>query len=761
MRIHKKVGTVVLSFVLGMTGATAQLCTVKGSVLDAMTGESLIGAYVKAGNVVAATDFDGTFELKLPKGEATLVASYIGYADAEQKVVCEGEQVLVRFNLETVVMDEAVVAADIAISRKTPVAFSNVKSAQIQEELAGRDMPLILNTTPGIYATQQGGGDGDARVTIRGFDQTNIAVMIDGIPMNDMENGWVYWSNWAGIDLMMKTTQVQRGLGASKLAIPSVGGTINILTGGDESKNGLLQYQTEVGSYGYMRNTLTGVFGSREKGFLHILGSYRANQGWVEGLDSQTYAYYIKARKVVGNHNLSFTTFGAPQRHGQRPYKMSLPEIDEAFSNGVTGANLPEMGIDIIQRGRQYNEFIINYQETFYDLNDEREVVVSEGEMRRFNPRQNFYYKPIFTLRDVWSLNDKMNLITTAYASFGSGGGQAVSSTSDLDTISDGTFNFQPAWDQHQLNEWTSSGLNLDEDGLRPGRKFLRVSHNDHRWFGALSNLNVALTDGLELSTGVDVRHYVGSHYRTIGDLFGADYWNGSSGNYNAPEDEVLREGDKYLYHDDGQVAWTGGFAQLEKSSLNYAAFINVSLARSWYRGIDYFRPRIVTLDGTTYEVRASNEWRVLNTYGWQSGPLADGTELNSTHPGLETYSTEWVELNSGTIKAGANVNFNEWTNGFVNAGYLSRAPLFADVIDIDNNVAEGYENQFIKAIESGLSFSRGNFASNVNAYLTSWENKPVNRIKPFGWLWKDETTPAMQTRPQVAERVAYLLIER
>ena len=74
MRIHKKVGTVVLSFVLGMTGATAQLCTVKGSVLDAMTGESLIGAYVKAGNVVAATDFDGTFELKLPKGEATPVS---------------------------------------------------------------------------------------------------------------------------------------------------------------------------------------------------------------------------------------------------------------------------------------------------------------------------------------------------------------------------------------------------------------------------------------------------------------------------------------------------------------------------------------------------------------------------------------------------------------------------------------------------------------------------------------------------------------
>ena len=89
--------------------------------------------------------------------------------------------------LESLILEEAIVAADIAIDRKTPVAFTNVLPAQIQEELAGRDLPLVLNTTPGVYATQQGGGDGDARVTIRGFDQTNLAVMVDGVPMNDME----------------------------------------------------------------------------------------------------------------------------------------------------------------------------------------------------------------------------------------------------------------------------------------------------------------------------------------------------------------------------------------------------------------------------------------------------------------------------------------------------------------------------------------------------------------------------------------------
>ena len=317
-----KSGAAFVVLALGVSsGLWAQLCTIKGVVEDALTGEALIGAYVKSGNAVVATDFDGTFSMPVPKGEATLEVSYIGYDSQTKTVQCDGTDTSVRFRLETLIMQEAVVSADVVISRKTPVAFTNVLPAQIQEELAGRDLPLVLNTTPGVYATQQGGGDGDARVTIRGFDQTNLAVLVDGVPMNDMENGWVYWSNWAGLDLVVRTTQVQRGLGASKLAIPSVGGTINILTGGDESANGALTYQSEVGSYGYYRNSLSGVFGSQEKGFLHVVGSFKSNQGFAEGLESTAYAYYLKGRKTIGNHNLSITTFGAPQRHGQRSWR--------------------------------------------------------------------------------------------------------------------------------------------------------------------------------------------------------------------------------------------------------------------------------------------------------------------------------------------------------------------------------------------------------------------------------------------------------
>ena len=118
---------------------------------------------------------------------------------------------------------------------------------KINEELASQDIPMVLNSTPGVYATQTGGGDGDARITIRGFNQRNVAVMIDGIPVNDMENGWVYWSNWFGLDAITSNIQVQRGLGASKIAIPSVGGTMNIITRGTGNKAGG-SFKQEIGS---------------------------------------------------------------------------------------------------------------------------------------------------------------------------------------------------------------------------------------------------------------------------------------------------------------------------------------------------------------------------------------------------------------------------------------------------------------------------------------------------------------------------------
>ena len=211
--MHKLLTVFLLAF-LALPAGFAQKVNVQGTVKDKQTGEPLIGATIVYGSGKGTvTDVSGTFNISLPPGEYNLRASYVGYEALEKKVTISNKPVFLTFALEPQMLDEVTVVSDQAITRETPVAFSNVPPVQLAHELAGRDIPMVLNSTPGVYATEQGGGDGDARITIRGFSQNNVAVMIDGIPMNDMENGWVYWSNWFGLDDITRNIQVQRGLG--------------------------------------------------------------------------------------------------------------------------------------------------------------------------------------------------------------------------------------------------------------------------------------------------------------------------------------------------------------------------------------------------------------------------------------------------------------------------------------------------------------------------------------------------------------------
>ena len=224
----------------GIVWGQVEKAEIFGVIADEITGETLIQATISAEatnsgtKLGAVSDFDGRYVIKLPVGAWTLKVQYIGYNAIEKRVeVGAGDAPReINFDLSTIVLQEAQVIADVAIERETPVAFSNIKPVQIQEELGSQPIPMILNTTPGVYATQAGSDDNGPSISIRGFKQRNVSVLIDGIPVNDMESGAVFWNNWFGLDLVTQTMQVQRGLGASKLALPAIGGTVNIVTQG-------------------------------------------------------------------------------------------------------------------------------------------------------------------------------------------------------------------------------------------------------------------------------------------------------------------------------------------------------------------------------------------------------------------------------------------------------------------------------------------------------------------------------------------------
>jgi outer membrane receptor for ferrienterochelin and colicin len=163
----------------------------------------------------------------------------------------ESQTILVE-KLEEVVVTSGVI--DVAKDRQTPIAVSKITVQDIQLKVGNLEFPEVMSKTPGVYVTKQGGGYGDSRINLRGFDQRNTSFLINGQPVNDMENGWVYWSNWQGLTDVASGIQIQRGLGASRLAVPSVGGTISIFTKSAELAQGGSLTQL-VGNDGYTKTT--------------------------------------------------------------------------------------------------------------------------------------------------------------------------------------------------------------------------------------------------------------------------------------------------------------------------------------------------------------------------------------------------------------------------------------------------------------------------------------------------------------------------
>ena len=189
---------------------------------------------------------------------------------------------------------------------KLRLLFQLLSLKQLKPNLGNQEFPEILKSTPGVYATKGGGGFGDSEIRLRGFESENIAVMINGIPVNDMENGRVYWSNWAGLSDVTRFMQVQRGLGASKVAVPSIGGTINIVTKTtDAEEGGSVLYS--IGNDGYEKVGATVSTGKMENGWAAtVSGSRTTGDGYIDGTEFSGFSYFLNIAKELRRRSRTF-----------------------------------------------------------------------------------------------------------------------------------------------------------------------------------------------------------------------------------------------------------------------------------------------------------------------------------------------------------------------------------------------------------------------------------------------------------------------
>lgn len=705
---------VLLFFVSSYSAFSQSKGEIKGTVKDAATGETIIGAAVLIGaGKGTVTDIDGNYSIKADSGQYTLSVTYIGYEPQKLRVKVTNKPVVFNFSLQTITLNEVEVIADVAKIRETPVAFSNVTAKQIQEELGSRDLPMLLNSTPGAYATEQGGGSGDARVSIRGFDQRNVAVLVDGVPVNDMENGQVYWSNWDGLGDVTRNVQVQRGLGASKLALASVGGTMNIITKGIDTKKEISLKQ-EVMSDLISKTTL-GFNTGQLKGGWGITGAfaYKNGQGYVDENWTKAYAYFLKIQKRAGRHLISLGGNGAPQSHGQRSDKLPLPLYNKALADKL-GINSDSVYQNNVYTTAEAGEKGLRYNPHWGYLNGEP-----------LNERTNYFHKPQFNLSDFWNINKKLYLSTVAYASFGKGGGTRLLNTPSFNDRDPATS--QINFDKYYSQNTTSTDL-LYSSTLHKSTNIIQSSINNHQWYGLLSSLNYQIDTAFSAIFGIDARYYKGIHYREVYDLLGGDYYVNNSdqnqqiGAYLGDPNfqyAMKREGDRIFTNYEGYVTWGGAFGQIEYKKKNWSTFFTASVSETGYQRRDFYQNKDLVLADTT----------ILQAVGYGDTVTHNGTQYTNQSQEARYSLTNRKWFLGYTIKGGANYNINEHQNVFVNLGYLKMAPRFALVFTSTNQENTKTKMQEVLAIEGGYGIKYPKFAANVNAYYTDWRNKPLSEF--------------------------------
>lgn len=697
--IMKKTAIIIAMLLCG----AVSFAQVKGKVVDKSTKEVLVGATVATTNSSVSTALDGSFNLKTAKVGDKLKVSYVGYGEVE---VIATNGVVIELASTSIGLKEVAILSSVGIDRKTPAAISTINTKYAIENLGSQELPELLKVTPSAFATKSGGGFGDSRISIRGFDQRNIAVLVNGVPVNDMENGQVYFSNWAGIGDALKQIQVQRGLGASKLAIQSVGGTMNIITKTtDATKGGSVQQSFT--DFGQWKTVLSYSTGNTKAGAFSFVGSTTQGNGYINGTGVNAYSYFLSYAKDLNDKNkIQFTLLGAPQQHGQRSSRITPTEFDK---------------------------YGIRYNKDLYLLN---------GEQGNLNI--NYFHKPIASLNHYWTISPKTSLTTAIYASFGHGGGSGILGTTTATRDSNGVLLMDG---QFSANYASTTG----------SKYIIRNSVNNHTWYGVLSTFNHKLKD-FDFTLGVDGRSYKGEHFREVRNLLGGAYWKDTY----APTSTVDPNSSSYLnvfqvtpatnriaYDNDGLVDYYGTFGQVEYSKNKLSAFAQGALSQTVYSRIDRYNATHTPNRATTVRI---------NGYNAKVGANYNFTDKHNVFANVGTYSRapyfNFIFVGSGATPNAVNANIKNEEANAVELGYgfrtrAVRVKLNAYYTEFKNRslqsplltAADGTQ---YRALVTGQNALHRGIEAEVQTKPI--KNLDVNVFASFGdWKWKGNASATIR----------------
>lgn len=626
----------------------AQNTMIKGSVKDATSLEPIPDVTITIEETQQSTLTDGlgefTFSSNVPLGEQVLRISKPGYVTKRYPIIVNEGQ--------TVNITDMTLEVDLASSED--LFTITLSDDELNDDTSGADnISGLLASSMDIFQRTAAFEFSSSFFRVRGLDSDNGSVLINGIEMNKVYNGRPQWSNWGGLNDVVRNQVLTSGLTPSEYNFDGVLGTTNIIARASSyRKGGRVTYSSSNRSY-TNRVMASYASGLLDGGWSYAFMASRrwGNEGYQDATLYDANSFFATVEKKINDkHSLNFTSIYAPNRRGK-----SSPNTQEVYD----------------LKGIKYNEY------WGYLDGDKKNSRIKETE------------EPILMLNHYWDINSKTSLNTNVAYQWGKLGnsrldfpGGANPSPAYYQKLpsyfladSDGP-DYENAYiaEQEFINngqiDWNriiDANLTNNIDGSYAAYA-LYEDRSDDSQVTVNTILNTELTDNIVLNASVNYKSLKSENFAEIIDLLGSntgvlnvDSFDGFQFDMNNP-DRVAFEGDKYRYNYNLYADIISGYAQ--------GVFK--------YNKVDFYLAGSVTKTDYYRDGLYRNEANANNSYG-------KGGEVDFTGFGA---------------KAGFTYKISGKHLIDVNGGYITRAP------SLRNTYSNARANHDVVGVVNGVNIT-------------------------------------------------------
>ncbi len=548
----------------------------------------------------------------------------------------------------------------------------SISESDLKDE-GGENVSSSLNASRDAFYNTASYVFSAARFRIRGYESENFITYLNGIPVNDLEDGGTAWGQWGGLNNVFYNRENSVGLQTNTFAYGGVGGAFSLDTRASKQRK-----QFQVSYAATNRNYNNRLMATYSTGILKhgwavsaSVSRRWAKEAYIPGTFYDGYSYFLSVEKFFGStHSLSLTMLGAPVRDGK-----SAAATQEMYDLAGTPYYNSNWGW---QDGKKRN------------------AVVGKS------------HQPLLMLTHEWKLNNHENIVTAAGFSFGKRERTTIDFYNAANPRPD-YYRYLPSYIEDSIQrdlvelefrtnenmrqmDWAgfyeANAMNYDSvtdaEGITGntvyGNRARYVIQNrveDARKFNFSSVYNNSINDHIALTTGLTYQFERTENYTELEDLLGADFYvdvnqfaerdfpdsmSVAQNDLNRPN-RILHEGDKY----------------------GYDYFVTTHKGALWAQSVFKFNKVDFFLAGQFS----------VNSF-WRNGKTRYGLAPDNS----EGKSVAKIFVNGG-VKAGVTYKIDGRNYLFLNGAYENRAP-FAD----DAFISPRTRNSYVNNLKSESIFS-------------------------------------------------------